>query len=533
MSTEMQRDQGAALWQQGAECFAKQQWDAARDAYVALLALRPGHPQTQLQLSYVESYRGRYRSARDYALKALEGGIKRPELLANLISRLRTFAEPEAIDEALKRLPPLSHIPIPLLLEFAAQLSYLNQQERTLAFLDEAMRADPSFPPTLMAYGQILTYLGRFDEAEAKFERCIALAPGMAQAHWFLSRLRKQVPSSNHVDRLRKQLLRPAHGPEDPALLQYALHKELDDLKDHSAAWEALVAACNAKRALMDYRPEDSRGLVDKLIAWSAKPSPTSKPSAGTAPETTHPGSHVPIFIVGMHRSGTSLLEQMLAGHDDVHGVGELYDFTAQMRYATDWHCIGPIDATIVDRASNADFAAVGAGYLQKMGWRLGKEKFFTDKLPSNFLNAGFICEALPQAKILHMVRDPVETCFSNLRELFSNVNAYSYDQLELADFYHQYRRLMAHWHRVYPDRILDVDYSQLTRDPEATIAKVAAFCGLDFQPGMLDVAGSKRGVATASAIQVREGIVARARPKWAPYEAQLQPMIKALATSG
>ena len=171
----------------------------------------------------------------------------------------------------------------------------------------------------------------------------------------------------------------------------------------------------------------------------------------------------------------------------------------------------------------------VGSGYLSGMEWRLGKGRFFTDKLPSNFLNIGFICRALPQAKILHMVRDPVETCFSNLRELFSDANPYSYDQLELADFYKQYRRLMAHWHQAFPGRILDVDYARLTRDTETVLREACDFCGLDFQPEMLDMGKRTRGVATASAVQVRSKVEARERPKWAPYEAYLQPLIEAL----
>jgi hypothetical protein len=209
--------------------------------------------------------------------------------------------------------------------------------------------------------------------------------------------------------------------------------------------------------------------------------------------------------------------------------VGELYDFTSAMRLATDHHCRGVIDRTIVERARDVDFADVGAAYLRDMEWRLAGEGHFTDKLPSNFLNLGFICRALPHAKILHMRRDPVETCFSNLRELFSDANPYSYDQAELADFHKQYRRLMAHWHAAWPGRIFDVDYAALTRDPETVMREVAAFCGLPFDPAMLAMQERKRGVATASAVQVRNKVVARETPKWAPYEAQLQPLIEAL----
>ena len=131
------------------------------------------------------------------------------------------------------------------------------------------------------------------------------------------------------------------------------------------------------------------------------------------------------------------------------------------------------------------------------------------------------------------MVRDPVETCFSNLRELFSEANPYSYDQQELAAYFLQYQRLMRHWHAVFPGRIHDVDYAALTRDPESTLRGVAEFCGLPFEPPMLDLQQRKRGVATASAVQVRARIVVQEQPKWLPYADYLQPMIKALRAGG
>lgn len=496
-------------------------WPRAIECYESVLALKPDDANVLVQLSYVHSLSGHYRTARDYALRAAAAKPSDPQVIKELIARLRTFNEAGALHECIARLPKLEQVSIPLLLAFAAQLSYLNEQEPALVFLDEAKRADPDYPVTLLARAQILTYLGRFDEAEADLQRALARAPEIAQGYWLISRLRKQKPESNHVDAIRRQLQRPGRNADEIALLANALHKELDDLGDYEGAWQALQQSCSAKRSRLNYRAEDSRALVDKLIGL---PLPPRAPSFQTVE-----GGRTPIFIVGMHRSGTTLLEQLLDGHSEVRGVGELYDFTSQMRYATDHHCRGVIDATIVERARGFDFGAVGKGYLEGMEWRLGEERCFTDKLPSNFLNAGFICRALPQAKILHMVRDPIETCFSNLRELFSDANAYSYDQSELADFYRQYQRLMAHWHEAYPGRILDVDYASLTREPEAVVRRVAAFCGLAYEPGMLELQQRSRGVATASAVQVRDRVIAREQPKWLPYEQQLRPLIDGL----
>jgi len=513
-----------SLWEQAELHASRREWAQAIACFNSVLELSPGDSKVLVQLSYVESLAGHYRAARGYALRAHQAKPRDPAVIRELVARLRTFNATDALHDCIDGLKPFNRVPIPLLLACAAQYSYLNEQERALALLDEAYRGDPDYPATLMARGQVLMYLGRFDESEIDVLRCLKRAPELAQPWWLLSRLRKQTAASNHVAQIKLQLQRPGRKPGEIALLADALHKELDDLGDYAGAWAALEQACQAKRATLSYRTEESRALVSALIGLPTVP-----------PVPLSPGnedSRIPVFIVGMHRSGTTLLEQLLDGHSEVHGVGELYDFTSQMRYATDHHCRGVIDATIVERARGIDFASIGTGYLEGMEWRLGKEKCFTDKLPSNFLNLGFVCRALPQAKILHMVRDPVETCFSNLRELFSEANPYSYDQLELADYYKEYRRLMAHWHTACPGRILDIDYAALTRDPEAVLREVTAFCGLDFQPQMLRLQERKRGVATASAVQVRDKVVAREQPKWAPYEEYLQPLIRSLRDS-
>lgn len=195
--------------------------------------------------------------------------------------------------------------------------------------------------------------------------------------------------------------------------------------------------------------------------------------------------------------------------------------------------CKGTIDLAMVERAHGVDVRALGQHYMDGLAWRLGKEPFFTDKQPANFLNIGFICQALPGAKILHMVRDPVQTCFSNLRELFTEINPHSYDQRDMADYFVRYRRLMSHWHEILPGRILDVDYARLTADPEAAMREVSAFCGIEYVDDMRSTTASDRAVGTASSIQVREGVLRRDRPKWAPYADRLQPLIAALRQGG
>lgn len=504
----------------------RKDWPAAAEALRELTGLAPDSARAWIELSYVESFRGRYRAASSAISAAARArGLAGAEL-ADVMARLRTFNDASTLRGIARQLLQASDPDAGLLSACAMHLSNLNDHALALECARRAVIVDQAGIPPRLVRGQMLAQHGDLELATIDFEWCLARAPGFASAWWALSRLRRQTADSNHVQPLRMLLLsRAGLGAADVAYAGFALHKELDDLGEIDGAWAALERACAAKRATLKYAVDDSRALVDALVAM-----PATTPAPLPAVDANGP---VPLFIVGMHRSGTTLLEQLLDGSRQVRGVGELYDFTSAMRYTTDHHCKGVIDSTIVERAAKVDFEEVGRRYLDGVAWRLGRERFFTDKLPSNFLNIGFICRALPRAKILHMVRDPVETCFSNLRELFSDANPYSYDQLELADFFLQYRRLMAHWHAAYPGRILDVDYAELTRDPEAVMRKVAAFCGIDYTDAMRDPRSSTRAVATASAVQVRDRVVRREVPKWAPYAKHLQPLINALRQGG
>jgi len=492
--------------------------------YESAQALAPRDCNLLVQLSYMHSLSGHYREARRYAMSAHRVGTDSESVLKELIARLRTFNEIPALLECIERLLPLQRIPIPLLVAFAAQLSYVNLPDKAIEFLDEAKRADPDYPATLLSRAQVLIYLGRFAEAEQDVLRALKRAPELAQGYWLLAQVRKQTVGSNHVQSIASRLAAPSRSAEEPALLGFALHKELDDLGRYPEAWLALQKGCASKRSTLRYDAGATSRLFAALRSWETV--------AGDAVPAGGAGDAVPVFIVGMHRSGTTLLEQLLDGHRDVRGLGELYDFTSAMRHATDHHCPGVIDHVIVERAAPVDFPGVGKHYLDGVAWRLGGERFFIDKLPSNFLNIGFICEALPGAKILHMVRDPMETCFSNLRELFSSANPYSYDLLELADYFLEYRRLMAHWHARYPGRILDVDYARLTADPETQLRRVASFCGFDFEPAMLDLQSRTRGIVTASAVQVRGTIRVEGTPKWRAYAPYLRPLMERLGIS-
>lgn len=499
-------------------------WAAARDEWLAALDIAADPAVVMLELSYVESLAGHYRAARDWALRAAQACPRSDEAMLSLVHRLRTFNEGRVLHDIVVRMPDPGRTHPRVLVECARQLSNLNDFGLAIRCAEAAVRAEPNDLSARLVRGQLHAHYGRTDDARADFEWTLQRNPRVAQAWWLLARLRSHTTQSNHVAQLRALLREPGRSPPDVAALARALHKELDDLGEHSSAWEALALMCRAKRYSEAYDARRHRALVDALVGL---------PAPGAKDARLVPAGRTPVFIVGMYRSGTTLLEQLLDASPAVRGLGEVNDFASAMRYATDHYSRDVIDRAMVERATEIELEDVGKRYLEGIEWRLGFEPVFTDKLPANFLNIGFICRALPHAKILHAVRDPLETCFSNLRELFTGINAFSYDQQSLADYFIQYRRLMAHWHAAYPGRILDVDYAELTRDPASVMRQVAAFCGIDYNDAMSDPRSSTRAVSTASAVQVRDRVVRREVPKWAPYARQLQPLITALRQGG
>ncbi|WP_165782440.1 tetratricopeptide repeat-containing sulfotransferase family protein [Solilutibacter silvestris] len=480
-----------------------------------------------IKLSHVESQLGRFRLATEYAVRASKLRPESIEVLSDVMARLRVYNMADDFLAYVERLGPPSRMPIPVLLATASELSFFNLQDRALEYVEEAFRGDPDYPPTLLALAQVCIYMGYPVRALNALRRSLQRAPEIPETYLLLSQLGKSVWGDVDVAKAAEQQLSRIGGDKASAAmnLAYALHRFHDGAAEYDQAYARLAQGMRIKRDTLRYESADSRRLIELL-----KQLPTSAASGGWTGSARQP-----VFIVGMHRSGTTLLEQLLSAHSQVHGIGELYDFTSAMRYETDYHSKGVIDAALVERtlANTPDYPAIGKRYLDGLEWRLGPEPMFTDKLPSNFLNIGFIAQALPNAKILHMVRDPVETCFSNLRELFSEANPYSYDQIEVAEYYAMYRELMAHWKARFPGRILDVDYTRLTRDPGQVMREVAEFCGLEFEQAMLSTSSSQRSVATASAMQVREGVVRRDTPKWKPYERHLLPLTTRLQELG
>lgn len=464
---------------------------------------------------------GRPRAAAAAAQQAFAGARtpgERVQAFPGLIATGETWSAHAALEQL-----GIADLAAQELVALAMHAHQLGEHAVGLRLCARARSMGAAGPRLDYLHATLRMFSGELDQAELLLEDCLRAAPRTAGAHWTLAQLRRWTTEENHLERLRRTLVACPQGDEDFPYLGFALFKELDDLGDPDA-WNALVHACLSKRRQLEYDSDTEAVVFDALTGRSTWPGMDAVP--------VKPGP-IPIFIVGMPRSGTTLLERLLAAHSQVAACGELQDFPKQLQWCCDHAGREMPDLELVRRLQDVDPRVLGQRYLMQAQWRAGGKPFFTDKLPRNFWHLGSIVRALPQARILHMERNPMGTCFSNLKELFGGAYKYSYNLAELARHFAGYRRLMDHWKRVAPDRILDVHYEALVRDPEAAMRQVLAHCGLEWEPACLAADRSGDTVATASVVQVRSPIHQRSVDGWQRYAAQLDPLRRQLHALG
>ena len=512
------------LWERGETAMRQKNWREAAKAFEEILALEPGHLPAMLKASSALLQLDQYNKARARLMSALAVANHHPGLVLELGRKLRQFHEPALLLDLLERSRFIANAPPPALTEMALIVSSIGDQETALALVRRATQLAPDAFQGRYLHGTVLMFLGRMEEAEAELEACIRLQPDFPQAHWVLSRLRKWGEHDHHVERLRQQMAKVRPGSEPEAYFSFALHNELHDLKRFDESWQALERGCQVKTKLDPYHERSTRELFGRVKQICTPEFVRAAPRED---------AYTPIFIVGMHRSGTTLLEPILGGHSLVSDGGETYAFTAQLKIAADHKTEHALDLQTADRLVDADFDAIGRGFIEASRWRAKGKPFLSEKRPPKLIKAGFIAKALPNARILHMVRDPADTCFSNLRTYFSNAALYSFDQVSLANYFGHYRDLMQHWRTVMPERVLDIAYDDLVRDTEATARRIFAFCGLPFEADALRVERSSGAVSTASSASVRQGILTDRGAAWAPYQAHLAPLLDRLVEQG
>ncbi|WP_233348276.1 sulfotransferase [Luteimonas sp. MC1572] len=397
-------------------------------------------------------------------------------------------------------------------------LGLFHDAERCYA---RALALRPGDPSSLYNHATTLIALGRLDEAEAALDRVIALAPGDGDAWYNRSTLRRQTPARNHVAELEARLAQLADA--DPAVvpLCHAIAKEREDLGEHAAAFAALKRGADARRRRLQYRVEDDLDTM-RLIADTFDAGFFARQHAG------HDDAR-PLFVVGLPRSGTTLVDRTLGSHGAVTSRGESADLAqAVVRMA------GPASgkAELVRRTAGMDFAALGRAYCGTLP--AGDHARVIDKTPGNVLYLGLIAAALPQARIVHLRRNPMDACYAMYKTLFRMAYPFSYDLDDLGRYWLGHDALMAHWRRVLPtERFMEVDYEDLVADHDAVSRRLVAHAGLDWDPACLAFERNPQPTLTASAAQVRQPVYRTSVGLWRNHERGLAPLRRRFEAAG
>lgn len=515
----------AQLWQAAQQHLARNDAAGAGAQLRALLRIVPTHTHAHLLLGGIAHAGGDLRAATQHALDAALVLPDDAVVISHVVNALMLVGEMAKAREC------LAHAAIErcrdggVLVNLASVQQTLGEHPQSLALFDRALALGFRHPDLVYIRGVQLMFNGRLEEAAEAFTLCLRERSAHGRAAVALARLRKQTRAENHLALIDEQLRRVPRGTEDHAAFEFARYKEFEDIGDFDAAWTALERGNAIMAARLPQKPELERRLVDELIARCRGDflQPVDAPREGPQP----------IFIVGMPRSGTTVLERLLGNHSQITSAGELGDFPRGMCWAANLVTQQLLDRAIVARAATLSYAEIGSRYLAQTQWRSRGRAWFVDKLPTNHFNVGFIARALPHAKILHMTRDPMDVCFSNYRAYFGEGYAYSYRFDTLAAYYADYRRLMDHWHRELPGRVLDVPYTSLVSDTEAAAREIFDFCELPVEAGITDLRRNTAPAATLSTMQVREGIHQRAHREWERYSTGLAPLEQSLREKG
>jgi len=396
-----------------------------------------------------------------------------------------------------------------------------------LANYRRALTLKPDLADAYNNMGNVLKELGQLQEAHDAYLAAIRLDPNIPGVYVNLADSKKFTPGDPHLATM-EELAAKTEGlsKNDRMQLDFAFGKAYGDLKEYKRSFDHLLAGNAAKRATITYDEAATFALFDRIEAVFTRKLVAEKSGGGDP-------SRMPIFVIGMPRSGTTLIEQIIASHPMVHGAGELMAFNETILKVR-----SPDGNTIpfpefVPALNASALAQIGANYIAAVRKLAPAGERVTDKMPSNYYFAGLIHLALPNAKIVHSIRNPVDTCISCFSKLFTAEQNHTYDLAELGRYYKRYEKLMAHWHRVLPAQsMLDVRYEDVIDDLEAQARRIIAHCGLPWDERCLDFHKTDRPIRTASATQVRQPIYKSAVGRWKVYEKSIGPLLKALGVA-
>jgi tetratricopeptide (TPR) repeat protein len=412
--------------------------------------------------------------------------------------------------------------------------SRANDQPRALAAYDRALALAPDQPAFLFNRAAVQRFLGELAQSEADYDRVIALRPTDFEAYKNRSELRRQTSERNHVAALRRLQTQGLTDWRGAVQVHYALAKEYEDLGDYAASFEQLQNGSRLRRAHLRYDIATDLATVDWIIEAFPEAATPQLDAAVSDPASG------PIFILGLPRSGSTLIERILGRHSMVHAAGELQSMALaiveavqQRSAATRSSATQMSRRELIEQSSQLDFDALGHDYRARARASGATGEYFIDKMPLNFLYCGLIRRALPQARIVHVQRHPMAACYAMFKTLFEDAYPFSYDLSELARYYLAYRRLMRHWRQAMPGQIYELRYESMIEDQLGETQRLLAFCGLDWEDACAQFHENPDPSTTASAAQVRQPIYDSSVEQWRHYGEQLTELRRLLLEGG
>lgn len=404
----------------------------------------------------------------------------------------------------------------------AVSLSHLGEYEETIRLYERLLQKEPAAAAAWVGYGHVLKTVGKIDPATAAFRKAIELQPGYGDAYWQLADLKISRFTSADVAAMRTALADPSLAGKDRTQLHFALGKALEDGKEYAQAFREYAKGNTLRRKTVTYNADETSSLVRRSKTLFTADFLRAREGLGCPTPD-------PVFIVGLARSGSTLIEQILASHPSVEGTKELPTISslAMQLQARETSSQYP---ELLGRLSGPEFCRLGQEYIdQTRAHRKLGSPFFIDKMPANFLHLGLIHLILPRAKIIDARRHPLGCGFANFKQHFTHGQAYSYDLEEIGRYYRDYADLMAHFEGVLPGRMHRVVYEELVANPEREVRRLLDYCGLPFDNACLRFYENGRPVLTASAEQVRRPIFTEAIEQWRQFEPWLGPLKTAL----
>jgi len=519
-------DQGPPLGVEGRTTLERGDFAGARRLAALLVAEPSRKAEGHFLLGIAEAETGRVHEGIrqiEQAVAIAPHGEYRAQL-ARLYTLVRRDGDAAAMLRAAEAAPPADALGRDTM---GCVYARLGDHDAALPHFAAAIDLMPGNDQFRYNHAATLGFLGRTEEAEASLEVILGRSPQDARAHHLLAGLRKQTPDRNHVERLRS-----AHGGSRPGydrlLTGYALVKELEDIGLPDEAFEHLAAINGAHRRALAYDFARDAGIFDAVeAAW---------PQIVRAPCSAPPGD-APILVIGMPRTGTTLVDRILASHPETESVGELQALPLAVKAASRTRTRTVLDPETILAAAGTDMGAIGRDYLERAAHhRRAPRRRFIDKFPSNAFYAGIASRALPNAAIVCLRRNPMDTILANFRNLFaigSRYYDYSYDLLDIAAYYVRFDRLMAFWREALPGRILELSYEALIDDQEGESRRLLAHCGLDWSDECLNFHAYAGAVSTPSAAQVRRPIYRDSVARWRQHSEALKPVRDYLAGQG